>query len=103
MMDERGKVVKRGQMENSAEGVKGFVNGIDGEVTGVLEATRNWTLMYDWLEEEIEEVKLAHPLKVKAIAEAKVKTDKIDFETLAHLLRCDLLPERMFRQKKQDI
>ena len=38
-------------------------------------------------------MRLAHPLKVKALAEAKVKTDKIDSETLAHLLRADLLPE----------
>jgi transposase len=32
-------------------------------------------------------------LKVKAIAEAKIKTDKIDAKVLAHLLRTDLLPE----------
>ncbi len=38
-------------------------------------------------------MRLAHPLKVKATAQAKVKTDKIDSETLAHLLRADLLPE----------
>jgi len=36
---------------------------------------------------------LAHPVKVKAIAEAKIKTDKIDARVLAHLLRSDLLPE----------
>jgi len=93
LMDEQGKVVKQGRMENSADGVKDFVRDADGEVIGVMEATRNWTLMYDWLEEEIDGVKLAHPLKVKAIAEAKVKTDKIDSKILAHLLRCDLLPE----------
>ncbi len=49
--------------------------------------------MYDWLEEEVGVVKLAHPLKVKAIAEARIKTDKIDAKVLAHLLRCDLVPE----------
>ena len=32
------------------------------------------------------------PLTVKAIAEAKVKTDKIDATILAHLLRADLVP-----------
>jgi hypothetical protein len=31
------------------------------------------------------------PLKTKAIAEAKVKTDKVDAEVLAQLLRCDCL------------
>jgi hypothetical protein len=38
-------------------------------------------------------VKLAHPLKTRAIAEARIKTDSIDSETLAHLLRTDLLPD----------
>lgn len=33
------------------------------------------------------------PLKVKAIADAKIKTDKIDATVLAHLLRADLVPQ----------
>jgi len=36
---------------------------------------------------------LAHPLKVKAIAEAKIKTHTIDAGTLAHFLRANLIPE----------
>jgi transposase len=36
---------------------------------------------------------LAHPSKVRAIAEARIKTDKIDSEILAHLLRADLIPQ----------
>jgi transposase len=32
-------------------------------------------------------------LRTRAIAEAKVKTDKVDAESLAQLLRCDYLPE----------
>ena len=35
---------------------------------------------------------LAHPLKTKAIASARIKTDKIDATTLAQLLRADLVP-----------
>jgi len=38
-------------------------------------------------------VKLAHPLETKAIAKAKMKTDKIDSKILAQLLRDDLVPE----------
>ncbi len=49
-----------------------------------------------WLYEQIEErhldLVLAYPLKVRAIASARIKTDKIDATTLAHLLRTDLLP-----------
>ncbi len=42
------------------------------------------------------DVHLAHPLKTKAIAEAKIKTDKIDATILAQLLSVDLLPEAYF-------
>lgn len=36
-----------------------------------MEAGRNWTVMYDLLEEIVKNVKLDHPLKVKIIDEAK--------------------------------
>ena len=39
------------------------------------------------------ELHLAHPMRTKAIASARVKTDAVDARTLAHLLRADLLPE----------
>jgi transposase len=38
-------------------------------------------------------------LKVKAIAEAKIKTDKIDATILAHLLRADLVPVAALSRK----
>lgn len=37
-------------------------------------------------------VTLAHPLRTKAIASARIKTDELDAKTLAHLLRSDLVP-----------
>lgn len=58
-----------------------------------MEASYNWGKMYDWLDQVAEEVILAHPLKVRAIAEARIKNDRIDSWTLAHLLRADLIPE----------
>jgi transposase len=62
-------------------------------VHAVVEATRNWMVIYDWLDDICDDVVLAHPLKVKAIADAKIKTDKIDATVLAHLLRADLVPQ----------
>lgn len=93
VMDEEGIVVKEGRISNTKEALKRFLGDSDEPKSAVLEAGRNWTVMYDWLEEELDEVKLAHPKKVKAIAEAKIKTDKIDARILAHLLRTDLIPE----------
>lgn len=94
-MDEKGKVCARGRVANDREAVTRFLRRVDqgGRSAAVLEAIRNCTVMYDLLEDLVGEVHLAHTLKVKAIAEARIKTDKIDSEVLAHFLGCDLLPE----------
>jgi transposase len=39
------------------------------------------------------EVKVAHPLMLRAIAAAKRKNDRIDASKIADCLRCDFLPE----------
>lgn len=65
----------------------------DADTVVVLEATGSWHATYDALVATGAYVKLAHPARIKAIASAKVKTDKIDARILAHLLRADLIPE----------
>jgi transposase len=91
--DNRGQVVKSGQVINQKKYVEKFVEPFREKGHAVVEATRNWVVMHDWLEELLDEVVLANPLKVKAIAEAKIKTDKIDASVLSDLLRADLIPE----------
>jgi transposase len=59
----------------------------------VLEATTNAWTIYDQLVGLVARVVVAHPAKVRLIAEARVKTDKVDVLTLAKLLRADMLPE----------
>jgi len=93
VQDQHGKLLRSGQVMNSMDCVKKFLAPFSEQEThAVVEATRNWTMMYDWLEAVCDDVVLANPLKVKAIAEAKIKTDKIDATILAHLLRADLMP-----------
>lgn len=58
-----------------------------------VEATYGWEWLADALEEAGYELHLAHPLRTRAIAAARVKTDAVDARTLAYLLRADLLPE----------
>ena len=58
----------------------------------VVESTGNmWMKKYEAFEEAGIEVKLANPFKTRVIAEARIKTDKIDCRILAHLLRADLV------------
>jgi transposase len=63
----------------------------DDEVA--LEATTNSDAIATMLRESVSRVVVSNPRKTRAIAEAKVKTDKVDARILAQLLAADLLPE----------
>ncbi|MCT7376318.1 IS110 family transposase [Chelativorans salis] len=91
--DSAGKTLRSGRVKNDRHSLAAFLERYRDNSHAVVEATRNWMVMYAWLDEFCDDVVLAHPLKVKAIADAKIKTDKIDATVLAHLLRADLVPE----------
>jgi hypothetical protein len=58
-----------------------------------METTTNTWEVANLILPQVAKVAIANPLKVKAIAESKIKTDKVDAGVLAQLLRCDFLPE----------
>ncbi len=94
VVDEGGTVVKEERLPTECEALVRFFAELEEPCAATLEAGRNWGLIYDWLEESgvVEELKLAHPFRVRAIAAARVKTDRIDARILAQLLRVNLLP-----------
>lgn len=57
-----------------------------------MEATTNTWGVADVLRPHVGEIVISNPLRTRAIAEAKIKTDKIDARVLAELLRADYLP-----------
>jgi transposase len=59
----------------------------------VLEATTNCWAVVRALEPFVARVAVSNPMATRAIAKAKVKTDKVDAAVLAHLLRLGYLPE----------
>ena len=93
LMDENGKELKASRVWNIRSEVEKFLEGAGDEVKAVVEAGRSSYVMVDLLEELGVDVKIANPKEVKAIAKAKIKTDKRDSRILAHLLRADLIPE----------
>src|SRR5579884_118578 len=58
----------------------------------VMEATTNTWAVADLLRPYVQEIVIGNPLRTRAIAEAKIKTDKVDSCVLAELLRADYLP-----------
>ncbi len=59
----------------------------------VIESTTNAWHVYDLLAPLVAEVKVANPIRIKQIAEARTKTDKRDALILARLLAAKLIPE----------
>lgn len=90
-LDNEGRHIKDQRFENTASGLLELAQATkDSEV--VMEASSSSMHVYDALSQTCT-VKVAHPLKVKAIASARIKTDRIDARILAHLLKADLIPE----------
>ena len=91
LMNRDGEIIDEQRLEN-AEVADYLKQNVPQNTYAVMEATRNWPFMYDLLSEYVGRVELAHPKEVKSIANAAVKTDKIDAGVLAHLARLNYLP-----------
>jgi transposase len=77
--------------------------GDPGGTHVALEATYGWEWLAELLQDAGYDVHLAHPLRTRAIAAARVKTDAIDAKTLAHLLRTGMLPEAYRAPELRDL
>ena len=95
VLDEDGTPLDEIRFRNDVEGIEDFalkLTTFHDEVKAVVESTGNlWIQIHDRLEEHGFNVVLSNPYKTRLIAEAKVKTDKVDARTLARLLRADML------------
>lgn len=108
VLEEKGECLERGRIEHaSPEGFRALVRRWPG-CQVVYEACMNWHWLIEILEEEMESrcIVLANPYKTRIIAEAQIKTDKVDARILADLLRarlvsCVHIPNRRTRQIKE--
>jgi transposase len=91
-MNEKGKILENKRVNNTADEMNEYFGKYPKDTKVVVEATGNWMFFYETIEQKLPNVTLAHPLKVKAIASARIKTDTIDSTTLAHLSRANLVP-----------
>jgi transposase len=90
----QGRRVKQVVVPTTPEGLQAAVAGYtDRGLRVAVEAGNQTAWIVDVLRELGAKVHVVHPVKVKWIAQAKKKTDRIDAQCLAHLLRIDALPE----------
>lgn len=95
VLDRDGNTAWKGRIEdNDPASFAGLVSTLGGPCRAVFEASMNWHILHDILAAipGIEEVVMAHPLKVRIICDAQLKNDKVDAMRLAQLLRLDMVP-----------
>jgi len=91
-VDSLGKIVKQQNIKNVDHNFFQYFNSLPGNNITTVESTMTWYWLDDLLTSLNIPLVLAHAKYVKAIAYAKVKTDKVDSQTLAQLLRMDYIP-----------
>ena len=96
VVDDKGTLLKQQRIPNEDESIESFFGDELKNNTNqiVIESSSTWYHVYELLSKIGQNhVILSNPVKTKAIASAKVKTDKIDALTLANLLRGGYIPE----------
>jgi transposase len=99
-INEKGNVLEQVKLKNDPETLTRYAKTLPQGSKIALEATGSWYYFYELLEDKCSDISLAHPLKTRAIAEARIKTDKIDSTLLAQLLRTDFLPTSYIPTRK---
>jgi len=91
-INESGAVVNQQELPNDEVAILNYFFSMGKKHRAVVEATANWYWLSDLLNNNGIELVLAHAKYLKAISYAKVKTDKLDSQILANLLRIDMIP-----------
>ncbi len=99
-IDENGRIVRKDTLENRFEKLDEFLSNFSEGDSFVMESTGFYEPLYDFIESRGFRVKLANPLKIKLIAESRMKNDDIDSEILAKLLRSNWIPESYVPKKE---
>lgn len=92
-VDASGGMYRQGKVVNEAAALRNWLRQVPAPRQVVVEASGFWPAFQRAVGPEAEKIVMVHPLRLKAIASARLKNDKVDSETLAHLSRADLLPE----------
>lgn len=91
VIDDKGNLVAKKNLASKEKTIGDFLASLPQRPKLVMESTRAWYWLYDFLKATGYEVVVSNPKKTKAIAAAKIKNDKLDSHMLAQLLRADLV------------
>ena len=94
ILDPKGRILERMRIPTTRHALLRFAQSHLGQDASLaLEATTNTWGIADILAPHCARLVVSNPMRTRAIAAAKVKTDKVDALVLAQLLRTGFLPE----------
>jgi transposase len=83
VLEARGKTMQAGPVANEKLALRRYFRQFQGQAVQVaVEACGFWPAFREVVEPEVKRLVLVHPQRVKAIASAKLKNDRVDSETL---------------------
>ncbi len=92
--DARGEqITQLGRIPTTSEALRAFAQRLGPDDQVALEATGNTYAVVQVLQQHAGRVVVSNPVQTRAIADARIKTDKIDAEVLVRLLAGGWLPE----------
>lgn len=93
VLDAEGNQLDQATLGPSQDELRQFLESLPGEDKRVaMEACSMWEFYFDVAESVGATTVLSNPLRTRLIAEATIKTDRVDSEALATLLRLNALP-----------
>jgi transposase len=93
MKNASGQIHRQGTIGATRNELDTWMGTLPQPWTVAMEATIFTSWIYDHLLPHAAQVKVAHPVMLRAIAASKKKNDRIDAGKIADCLRCDFLPE----------
>ncbi len=100
----KGKVLDNSRVDNNLTKVNEFFDSLhpSNNTKVVMESSGMWYNIYECLSKRHLDVRLSNPTKTRAIASAKIKTDKLDAVKLADLLRGGYIAECYIPTRRDD-
>ena len=93
LLDDLGQLLHRDRFPATRQALESFAaHHLSKQDRIAVEATTNTWPVVAILAPFVREVVVSNPMRTRAIAEAKIKTDRVDALVLAQLLRSDYLP-----------
>src|SRR5271155_5620247 len=98
VLDASGAMLRQGRVPNDDDHLRSFFCGLkspgqeEERILVAVEACGFWCAFVDCVAALVERLALVHPAKVKAIASAKLKNDRVDSQTLGNCCAATCCP-----------